>query len=167
MAREKTNGTVELPKLLTLKKAHAYLGSQGLEFSTQQVRNLARTNDLIKAGVQDYTDPVTEETTKVIDQSALDNYIVWRRENPDAVRSGRKSDPNAARKYSAAYTPDQLETINAWLNAANYPILEQPTRKPRDPNAPKRTRKSKNVDASNEPVQMELAEVSELELIEV
>lgn len=144
-------------KLLTFNKAQKYLAERGIELSTQQVRNLARSNALIMAGVQDYTDLVTESTAKVIDASAIDRYIDWKATNPEVARGGRKA--SAEKRYSAVYTPDQLAMINDWLTLNTLPVLEIPVRKPR---------KAKIVDANatNGTVSSDI-ELSELELIEV
>lgn len=148
------------PKLLTFNKAQKYLAEKGIELSTQQVRNLARTNELVMAGVTDYTDPITDSTAKVIDAGAIDRYIDWRAANPEGVRSGRKSD--GTRKYSVKLTADQFASANAVLASNGLPQLEIPIPVKRGP------RKSKGeapaTDNGNVSSDVDL---SELELIEV
>lgn len=152
---------------LTYKKAQRYLETQGLTVSTQQVRNLARTNDIIMQGVHDYTDPVSEETHKVVFQSALDKYIKWRTENPESVgRAGRTARED--KRYYGNFTSAQLEQANQLLSNAGLPTLAIPVRKPR---------KSKNVDGiapernngMTEPSNNTFSnpDVGDLELIEV
>lgn len=157
MARNQTND-----RLLTFKKAQGYLSDQGFPMSTNQVRNYARTNELIMAGVAEYTDPVTDETTKVIAQSALDRFIEWKRANPETQRGGRKSD--GMKRYTVRIPVDQLDAVNELLANNGYPALEAPkigTRKPR---------KAKSDAASNGTSEIQIgsdAELQELELIEV
>jgi hypothetical protein len=147
-------------KLLTFNKAQKYLAEKGIELSTQQVRNLARTNDLIMAGVQDYTDPVTESTAKVIDASSIDAYVAWRASNPDVARGGRK--PNNEKRYSGVFNPDQLARANALLANDGLPTLEIPVRKPRKQELTGEIQSTNGVDAVSSDV-----DISELELIEV
>lgn len=116
--------SVETPKLLTFKKAQAYLASQGLELSTQQVRNLARSHDVVMAGVTEYVDPVTDETTRVIAQSALDDYLKWRAENP-----ARK--PTKAKRAFFRIAPHRLDELNSILAANGFPSASFVTYKPR------------------------------------
>jgi hypothetical protein len=154
----------ETPKLLTFNKAQKYLADQGLTLSTQQVRNLARKNEHVMAGVSDYTDPVTDSTAKVIDASALDRYITWRASNPESVgRGGRK--PAAARPAHIMVDVSQLDALNAVLTANGFNVAEFPVRKPR---------KSKKADASTNGVGPTFddsvssdVDLSELELIDI
>lgn len=120
----------EAPKVKTFNQAQKYLADQGLTLSTQQVRNLARTNDVVMAGVSDYTDPVTEATAKVIEVNALDAYLVWRASNPESTgRGGRK--PAAARPAHIMVDVSQLEALNAILAMNGFNAAEFPVRKPR------------------------------------
>lgn len=149
-------------KMFTINKAQKYLAEQGMELSTQQVRNLARTNEIIMAGVQEYTDPVSEETYKVITQSALDGYVTWKRNNPDVARGGRKA--SNEKRYSAVFTAEQVAQANAWLTSQGFATLELPVRKPR---------KNRATDPSSEVAQPVVdgvssdVDLSALELIEV
>lgn len=149
---------------LTYKKAQRYFESNGLTLSTQQVRNLARTNDIIMQGVHDYTDPVSEETHKVVFQSALDKYIKWRKENPESVgRAGRQARED--KRYYGNFTSAQIEMANHVLAGAGLPTLAIPVRKPRKPKnvdgiAPERSNNGATDTAAH-------PDVGDLELIEV
>ncbi len=147
------------PKLLTFNKAQKYLADHGIELSTQQVRNLARTNATVMEGVTDYTDPVTESTAKVIDASALDAYVAWKASNPEVARGGRK--PNAEKRYSGVFSVDQVAQANTLLSNAGLPTLEIPVRKPRKAKNASETPATDNGSVSSD------VDLSELELIEV
>lgn len=122
----------EISKLLTFNKAQRYLSDNGHTVSTQQVRHLARTNPIVSAAVADYTDPITDASTKVIKQTALDEYLAWRVANPEGMgRGGNRKSPDGSKRYSAVFTPDQVTQINEWLQSAGFPVLEIPVRKPR------------------------------------
>jgi hypothetical protein len=148
-------------RMFTINKAQKYFAENGIEIGTQQVRNLARTNALVMAGVQDYTDPVSEEQYKVITQSALDGYISWKRSNPDVVRGGRKSD--GMKRYSGRFTADQVAAVNELLSSNGYTPLEIPVPVKRGPRKAKGEVAVAQVDGA---VSSDV-ELSELELIEV
>jgi hypothetical protein len=151
----------DTPKVFTVNKAQKYLAENGIEVGTQQVRNLARTNEIIMAGVTEYTDQVSDETYKVITQTALDNYIAWKRSNPEVVR-GRKGD--GTKRYSVRLTTAQLTHANVILQSAGLPGLEIPIPVKRGP------RKPKNIDAVQSNGVADVSsdvDLSELELIEV
>src|SRR3990172_4345539 len=114
----------ETQRVFTINKAQKYLAENGIEVGTQQVRNLARTNDIIIAGVTEYTDQVSDETYKVITQAALDGYVAWKRANPEVARGGRKGD--GTKRYSGKYTPDQVASINSLLSANGFTPLVIP-----------------------------------------
>lgn len=147
-------------KLFTFKKAQGYLAAQGLELSTQQVRNLSRTNPIVQAGVSEYTDQVTEDTVKVISQAALDAYIVWKRDNPESARGGRKA--SGTKRYGIVCTPDQFIEINEILGSRDLPTLVAPVK--RGPRKPRVAQSDAPVSSDNA---FDGIEVSELELIEV
>lgn len=149
-------------KMFTINKAQKYLAENGMEIGTQQVRNLARTNELIMAGVTEYTDPVSEETYKVITQSALDGYIAWKRANPDQVRGGRKSD--GLKTVKGRYSVEQLATINTLLSSNGFEPLAIPVPVKRGPRKAKNASEtpSNGVDSVSSDV-----DLSELEMIEV
>lgn len=151
----------ETVKLLTFNKAQTYLAERGLTLSTQQIRNLARSNEVVMVGVQDYTDPVTDATAKVIDAGALDRYLTWREANPESIgRGGRKV--AAARPAHIMVDVSQLERLNEVLAEAGFSAAAFPVRKPR---------KAKN--ANNAPVTNGVdvvstdVDLSELELIDI
>lgn len=153
----------ETQRVFAVNTAQKYLVANGVAVGTQQVRNLMRTNAIVNAGVQDRTDEVRDETYKVITQSALDEYIVWKRANPEVARGGRRSD--GLKKYSGRFTADQIASINALLSANGFTPLEIPVPVKRGP------RKVKNADATAplngfESVSSDV-DLSELELIEV
>lgn len=148
-------------KMFTIKKAEKYLAEQGIGLGTQQVRNLARTNDIVMSGVQEYTDPISEETYKVITQSALDGYVAWKRANPDQARgAGRKSD--GMKRYSQRYPVTEIDAINTLLTTNGHAPLEIPVPVKRGP------RKAKNASATSENNSVSSdVDLNELELIEV
>lgn len=153
----------ETQRVFTINKAQKYLTEQGIEIGTQQIRNLARTNELVMAGVTEYTDQVSDETYKVITQVALDGYIAWKRSNPEIVRSGRRS--GGLKKYSGRFTVDQIASINSLLSANGFTPLDISVPVKRGP------RKSRNVGVTAplngfENVSSDV-DLSELELIEV
>lgn len=152
----------EAPKVKTFNQAQKYLADQGLTLSTQQVRNLARTNEVVMAGVSDYTDPVTEASAKVITVDALDGYLAWRASNPEHVgRGGRK--PAAARPAHILIDVAQLEALNAVLTANGFNAAEFPVRKPRKSKAVSETPAHTN---GFEAISSDV-DLRELELIEV
>lgn len=153
-------------KLLTFNKAQRYLSDNGHTVSTQQVRHLARTNPIVSAAVEDYTDPITDASTKVIKQSALDEYLVWRRDNPEGVGRGGNRKPDGAKRYSAVFTPDQLASANAVLASNGLPVLEIPVRKPRKVKAVSETPSPNGVGPMFDGVSSDI-ELSELELIDI
>lgn len=154
MARN-DNGSA--PKVFTVKRAHTYLNTNGIEMSSQQVRNLFRTNDIVSAGVGEHTDPVTEETYKVVSRDALEKYIAWKRANPESQRRGRAAS-NGERKAFVMVKPADLEAVNALLTNAGYNAAAFPTRQARKP----RNTASDAPVTSDQPVNSD-----ELELIEV
>lgn len=163
MARNTENGST--PKVLTVKRAHTYINAAGLvdangkpiEFSSQQVRNLFRQNDIVKAGVTEYTDPVTDETYKVVGRDALDAFITWRKENPEGTAKRGRAASNGERKAFIMVKPSDLEAVNALLSNAGYNAAEFPKRQVRKP------RNTSDVVSSDQPVDG----VEDLELIEV
>lgn len=151
----------ETQRVFAVNTAQKYLVENGVTVGTQQVRNLMRTNAIVNAGVQDRTDEVRDETYKVITQSALDEYIVWKRANPEVARGGRRSD--GTKKYSGKYTPDQIASINSLLSANGFPQLEIPIPVKRGPRKVKEVIVLLNgVDAISNDV-----DLNELKLIEV
>lgn len=153
----------DTPKVFTINKAQKYLAEQGMEIGTQQVRNLARTNEIVMAGVTEYTDPVSDETYKVITQAALDGYMAWKRSNPEIGRGGRKSD--GTKRYSGKYTADQVAAINTLLSSNGFKPLTIPVPVKRGPRKPKNVGSDEQsngvADVSSD------VDLSELELIEV
>lgn len=147
-------------KLLTFNKAQKYLADNGHSVSTQQVRHLARTNPIVSAAVEDYTDPITDASTKVIKQSALDEYLTWRAANPEGMGRGGNRKPDGSKRYSGVFTADQVAQINEMLATAGFPVLEIPVRKPRK-NASE-TPHTNGVDAVSSDVEFE-----ELELLTI
>jgi hypothetical protein len=147
-------------KVYTIKRAQGYLSAQGTEMSSQQVRNLARTNEIVSAGVTEYTDPVTEETYKVISQAALDQYIAWRKANPEGTsRRGRAA--TNERRYVVKLTTDQFTAANDALRAAGLPELSAPPKQVRKPRkAAEGTSDGNGMVSTDQPLE-------ELELIEV
>lgn len=153
----------EVSKLLTFNKAQKYLSDNGHTVSTQQVRHLARTNPIVSAAVEDYTDPITDASTKVIKQSALDEYLTWRAANPEGIGRGGNRKSDGAKRYSAVFTPDQLARANEVLMNAGLPVLEVPVRKPRkvkDANETQHTSNGVGIETSD-------VDLSELELIDI
>lgn len=152
----------EVSKLLTFNKAQKYLSDQGHTVSTQQVRHLARTNPIVSAAVEDYTDPITDASTKVIKQSALDEYLVWRIANPEGVGRGGNRKPDGAKRYSVVLTVQQLADANQALADQGLPGLEIPVRKPRKAKDVSETQHTNGVaDVSSD------VDLSELELIDI
>ena len=148
-------------KLLTFNKAQKYLADQGLTLSTQQIRNLARTNEVVMLGVQDYTDPVTDASAKVISAGALDDYLLWRASNPEGVgRGGRKARPDREARIWIDVT--QLEALNALLTMNGFNAAAFPVRKPRKSKDAGEVQHTNGIDAVSTDV-----DLSELELIEV
>lgn len=155
------SGTAPTVKLLTFNKAQTYLASAGLTLSTQQIRNLARANAVVMSGVQDYTDPVTDATAKVIASDALDRYMVWREANPESVgRGGRQA--ATAKPAHIIVDATQLEALNALLTMNGFNAAAFPVRKPRKAKDTSVTPSTNGVDAVSSDV-----DLSELELIDI
>ena len=151
----------EIVRLLTFNKAQRYLADQGLTLSTQQIRNLARTNDVVMAGVSEYTDPITDSTAKVIEAGALDRYLTWRHDNPETVgRSGRVASP--IREARIQIDVSQLDALNAVLTANGFTEAAFPVRKPRAPKVASDAPSTNGFEDVSSDV-----DLSELELIEV
>lgn len=151
----------ETVRLLTFNKAQAYLADRGLTLSTQQIRNLAKSNEVVRDGVQDYVDPVTDASAKVIEAPALDRYLVWREANPEVTgRAGRR----AATQRPAHILVDvaQLDALNAHLAIGGFNAAAFPVRKPRKPRNTSEAPATNGVDAVSTDV-----DLSELELIDI
>lgn len=155
---------VKWPTRLTFKRAQAYLVSKGLELSTAQVRNIARTSDLVE--VEEYVDQITEETHKVLKRDSLDKYFKWRAENPESVGRGGGRRAASGKRVILAIAPDRLDELNVVLTANGFPAASFPVRKPVDPNAPKRGRKARNATPDVQPEAYQ-TDISELEVLEV
>jgi hypothetical protein len=152
-------------KLLTFNKAQKYLSDNGHTVSTQQVRHLARTNPIVSAAVEDYVDAVTEATAKVIRQSALDEYLAWRRDNPEHIGRGGNRKIAGPKPAHILVDAAQLNALNAVLTANGFNEAAFPVRKPR---------KAKNASASTNGVAPMFddnissdVDLSELELIDI
>lgn len=163
-----TDQAVKFPTKLTFKRAQQYLASKGLELSTAQVRNIAKTSDLVEQ--IDYVDPITEETHKVLTRDSLDKYMKWRAENPQAIgRGGNRAAKD--KRVDLRIPADRLDELNQVLAAAGFPAATLPVRKAADPNAPKRQYKRRgskaDSNASNAQPEAIQPDINELELIEV
>lgn len=151
----------ETPRMLPFNKAQTYLAERGLTLSTQQLRNLARSNAVVLEGLKDYIDPVTDATAKVLMSDALDRYLVWRKANPESVgRGGRKV--AAARPAHIMVDVSQLDALNAVLIANGFNAAAFPVRKPRKPKNANNGPATNGVDAVSTDV-----DLSELELIDI
>lgn len=163
-----TDQAVKFPTKLTFKRAQQYLASKGLELSTAQVRNIAKSSDLVEQ--IDYVDPITEETHKVLTRDSLDKYMKWRAENPQVTgRGGNRAAKD--KRVDLRIPAERLDELNEVLARNNFPAATLPVRKAADPNAPKRTykRRGSNADNSANDAQPEAVQtnISELEVIEV